>query len=167
MVDIEGKIGPRNQTLRCSLEYHKLWVLFTPGFLFNTTCSNRGWKGLCSLCRGVFSPAAKGVSMNASNDKQAPNARLILEQGHEQSEATSGWVWMRKLWGWLRPMLIQEVPEDLAVCEFICAEPQCKVGDWENCELRKAYQELERHEAEEQSAILSSDPEEVRRHIVH
>jgi len=34
--------------------------------------------------------------------------------------------------------LVQDVPEDLEVCEFHCAQSSCKQGDWDVCPLRKA-----------------------------
>jgi len=39
------------------------------------------------------------------------------------------------LWAWLRNQ-IQEVPPELAVCEFDCREPECTVRDWRVCPLR-------------------------------
>jgi hypothetical protein len=36
---------------------------------------------------------------------------------------------------WLK-IAVSEVPEDIAVCEFDCAETECRVGDWEHCKRR-------------------------------
>jgi hypothetical protein len=44
-----------------------------------------------------------------------------------------------KLRNWLMGHLIQDVPDDLAVCEFDCRKPQCTQGDWENCQRRLQY----------------------------
>jgi len=46
----------------------------------------------------------------------------------------------RKLWRWIKNQMIQDVPEDDAVCEFDCPKGQCTVGEWKTCEtrLRKA-----------------------------
>ena len=32
--------------------------------------------------------------------------------------------------------LIQEVPEELSVCEFDCPKTRCTLKDWAECELR-------------------------------
>jgi hypothetical protein len=39
--------------------------------------------------------------------------------------------------GWLLKNLIQEVPEELAICEFDCPNNECAVRDWAKCELRR------------------------------
>jgi hypothetical protein len=36
----------------------------------------------------------------------------------------------------LRAMLVQEVPEELSVCEFDCPVTRCTVSDWAECSLR-------------------------------
>lgn len=36
----------------------------------------------------------------------------------------------------LRKLLVQEVPEELAVCMFECTESQCTPRQWAVCELR-------------------------------
>jgi hypothetical protein len=41
----------------------------------------------------------------------------------------------RKLRRWLS-RLIQDVPEDIAACEFECRRLECRQGDWETCEKR-------------------------------
>jgi hypothetical protein len=48
--------------------------------------------------------------------------------------------WISRLWRQLTAMIVQEVPDELAACEFCCREPDCRMGDWENCERRKAYE---------------------------
>jgi hypothetical protein len=60
--------------------------------------------------------------------------------GELESMNIAGWTWMRRLWNRVLPNLVQEVPDDLAVCEFLCCEPECRVSDWESCPLRRAYQ---------------------------
>jgi hypothetical protein len=40
-----------------------------------------------------------------------------------------------KLLEWLR-MPVDEVPEDIAVCEFECGRTECRQGDWRRCERR-------------------------------
>jgi hypothetical protein len=31
---------------------------------------------------------------------------------------------------------VRDVPEDNWLCEFDCLKPQCKQGEWKNCERR-------------------------------
>jgi hypothetical protein len=40
-----------------------------------------------------------------------------------------------KLLEWLR-MPVDEVPEEIAVCEFECGRTECRLGDWRCCERR-------------------------------
>jgi hypothetical protein len=98
-------------------------------------------------------------------DERMANARVVTGDG-EQSRAISGWTWMQKLWNRLRPMLIQEVPEELAVCEFHCAHPNCTVGHWDVCELRRAYGEQHEQAARADSA-MDAYPDERLRRVVH
>jgi len=37
----------------------------------------------------------------------------------------------------LRKLLVQEVPEELAVCMFECPRSQCTTQYWATCELRR------------------------------
>jgi hypothetical protein len=39
--------------------------------------------------------------------------------------------------GWLLKNLVQEVPEQLSVCEFDCPNNECTIRDWVGCELRQ------------------------------
>ncbi len=39
---------------------------------------------------------------------------------------------------------VQDVPEDIALCEFDCRKPECLVGEWETCERRLRWIEEER-----------------------
>jgi hypothetical protein len=43
---------------------------------------------------------------------------------------------MRKVRSWLKGQIVQEVPEDVALCEFDCRKGQCRMGEWESCERR-------------------------------
>ena len=51
---------------------------------------------------------------------------------------------VHRIWRWLRNQIVQEVPEDSALCEFDCRKDQCTVGEWESCDrrLNKAAGEL-------------------------
>ena len=42
----------------------------------------------------------------------------------------------RRLRRWMRSRLVQDVPEDVAACEFECRRTECKQGEWETCERR-------------------------------
>ena len=37
---------------------------------------------------------------------------------------------------WIKGRLIQDVPEDIAACEFECRRTECQQGKWETCEKR-------------------------------
>lgn len=45
---------------------------------------------------------------------------------------------------WTRSLLVQDVPEEIAVCEFDCRKGECSHDEWERCERRltKAAGEL-------------------------
>jgi hypothetical protein len=40
-----------------------------------------------------------------------------------------------KLINWLK-IPVAQVPDDIAVCEFECAEQECQLQDWEHCQRR-------------------------------
>jgi uncharacterized protein YecT (DUF1311 family) len=48
------------------------------------------------------------------------------------------------IWRWFRNQIIQEVPEDSALCEYDCRKGQCTREEWETCDrrLNKAAGEL-------------------------
>jgi hypothetical protein len=43
-----------------------------------------------------------------------------------------GWQVLR----WLKQQVIQDVPDELAVCEFDCRKVQCTRDEWATCERR-------------------------------
>jgi hypothetical protein len=45
---------------------------------------------------------------------------------------------MQAVLAWLRRQ-IETVPPEIAVCEFRCRKPQCRVADWEVCSSRTAF----------------------------
>ena len=51
-----------------------------------------------------------------------------------QKENTSGPLF--RLRRWIKSRLIQDVPEEIAACEFECRKTRCQRGDWETCENR-------------------------------
>ena len=51
---------------------------------------------------------------------------------------------------WLTDQVIQDVPEDLALCENDCRKLQCLMGEWESCERRLRIQRKIRLQQESQ-----------------
>lgn len=51
---------------------------------------------------------------------------------------------LRRFFQWVRKQIVQDVPEDAALCEFDCRKEQCTQGEWESCErrLKRAEGEL-------------------------
>jgi hypothetical protein len=43
---------------------------------------------------------------------------------------------IRNLWRRLQGPMVQDVPADIAVCEFDCPSVACRRGAWERCEHR-------------------------------
>ena len=53
----------------------------------------------------------------------------------------------------LTEQLVQEVPDDIALCEFDCRKTQCRYDEWENCGRRLKFDRLRRaYEAEQEAA---------------
>jgi hypothetical protein len=40
------------------------------------------------------------------------------------------------LWKWLQEGVIQNVPEEDALCAFDCHKVQCFLGEWQTCDRR-------------------------------
>jgi hypothetical protein len=59
----------------------------------------------------------------------------------------------RRVKRWFKEQLFQEIPEDIALCEFDCRKPQCRMGEWETCVRRLRFQQAHRlRQAAEQIA---------------
>jgi len=43
---------------------------------------------------------------------------------------------LQRLSKWVLDQIVQEVPEDSALCEFDCRKGQCTQGEWARCERR-------------------------------
>ena len=43
---------------------------------------------------------------------------------------------VRSVWAWLCRQVVEDVPADIALCEFDCPKSQCSDGAWETCERR-------------------------------
>ncbi len=37
---------------------------------------------------------------------------------------------------WVRDLIVQDMPEAIALCELDCRKEQCTIGEWEGCERR-------------------------------
>jgi hypothetical protein len=46
------------------------------------------------------------------------------------------------MFGWLLNNLIQEVPEELSICEFDCPMSECTTRNWIGCELRQQASQI-------------------------
>jgi len=46
---------------------------------------------------------------------------------------------IRRLSQWVLNHIVQEVPEDSALCEFDCRKGQCTVSEWATCERRLCH----------------------------
>ena len=44
--------------------------------------------------------------------------------------------WVRRARNWLANEVIQDVPDELAACEFDCRKQHCTSDDWSSCERR-------------------------------
>ena len=58
--------------------------------------------------------------------------------------------WFRKLFPDSEKHLVEQVPNDIALCEFDCRKTQCSFGEWETCARRLRFERL-RQEYEEKS----------------
>ena len=45
---------------------------------------------------------------------------------------------LKKAGRWLKGEIVQDVPDEDALCEFFCTKKQCKLGDWASCKRRLA-----------------------------
>lgn len=45
----------------------------------------------------------------------------------------------RMLQQWVKKYIVQEVPPQIAVCEFECQKIGCTRSNWSNCQLWKSY----------------------------
>ena len=59
---------------------------------------------------------------------------------------------IQRLSQWVLNQIVQDVPEDSALCEFGCRKGQCTQGEWAMCErrLHRAQGELMPASAEDQ-----------------
>ena len=49
-----------------------------------------------------------------------------------------------RLWQFVKRQIVDEVPEDSAICQFDCRKGQCQQREWETCDrrIRKGAGEL-------------------------
>jgi len=43
---------------------------------------------------------------------------------------------VKRAWRWVKDQIVQDVPEDSALCAFDCSKDQCTLEEWETCERR-------------------------------
>ncbi len=61
--------------------------------------------------------------------------------GAKTGERTS---YLGRLWralGWVENKLSQDVPDNIARCEFDCRKLECRQNEWETCKKRLRYNE--------------------------
>jgi hypothetical protein len=46
---------------------------------------------------------------------------------------------MISLWQWIKDEIVQDVPEEIALCEFDCNKAQCTQEQWLACSRRLAH----------------------------
>lgn len=52
---------------------------------------------------------------------------------------------------WIKEQIVEDVPDELARCEFGCRKSECRMGEWATCERRiEAAQALRDWKAREQ-----------------
>jgi hypothetical protein len=56
---------------------------------------------------------------------------------------------VRRLWRWLKRQIVEDVPSDIAVCEYDCRKEQCLQSEWETCERRLSAAAGELHPPQE------------------
>ncbi len=68
---------------------------------------------------------------------------------------------MHSFWRWISEKIVQDVPEDSAVCEFDCRKGQCDMSEWAHCDrrLRSAAGELWPASGVDTSKLAPSDEE--------
>lgn len=59
-------------------------------------------------------------------------AHVLTAPGHPYD----GWHPFHGLLDFVKRQIVDEVPEDLAICEFECRRECCSEADWAACELR-------------------------------
>jgi hypothetical protein len=49
---------------------------------------------------------------------------------------------MLLLWQWIRNQIVQQIPEEIALCEFDCYKQQCTDKEWQTCTRRIAVRNM-------------------------
>jgi hypothetical protein len=57
------------------------------------------------------------------------------------------------LWQWIKDQIVQDAPEEIALCEFDCHKQQCTEREWQTCPRRIAWAAGELMPAPETSAV--------------
>lgn len=59
-------------------------------------------------------------------------SQVLVAPGHH----FDGWHPLHGLADFLKRQIVEEVPDELAICEFECRKEQCYGADWLTCERR-------------------------------
>lgn len=83
-----------------------------------------------------------GIHQGAATAKQvqsAPRQAVVSKRESRRSRSLSG-----RFGRWVAGLIVQDVPEGDAICEFDCQRAQCTEEEWAHCERRisKAAGEL-------------------------
>jgi hypothetical protein len=54
-------------------------------------------------------------------------------RGAKQTERASPF---RRFLQWVKNQIVQDVPKNIALCEFDCRKGECRMDEWESCERR-------------------------------
>ncbi len=65
---------------------------------------------------------------------------------------------IRRTWARLKRNLVQEVPEELAVCEFGCRKTHCTMAQWATCRYRLQGGLIPQQKAQAESEVTDKKP---------
>ncbi len=66
---------------------------------------------------------------------------------------------IRRTWARLKRNLVQEVPEELAVCEFGCRKTECTMAQWATCRYRLQGGLIPREKVQVKSGVTDKKPD--------
>jgi hypothetical protein len=61
--------------------------------------------------------------------------RPVVEAFLNENGRSSGG-FLNRLQSWLSRQLVQDVPDEVSVCEYECNRTDCRIGQWNTCEKR-------------------------------
>lgn len=63
-----------------------------------------------------------------------------------------------RLWDSMKKQIVEEVPEEIALCEFNCRKNQCTQAEWATCPRRLEFEALRRRSAARQAVSAGVGP---------